>query len=102
MSQRRTVVMKKVNHTQTLTATKNRRPPTQACPKYKLVKNAVQGRGNVCEGKKQSKKEKQKPLTTFDIFEVILKINIKTVTELQAYAHAQRVEGKKFSSVHLV
>ena len=55
---------------------------------------AVQGRGNVCRGKKRSKKEKQKRLTAFDVSEVILKRNIKTMTELHAYAHEQREEGK--------
>ena len=55
---------------------------------------AVQGRGNVCREKKRSKKEKQKRLTAFDISEVILKRNIKTMTELHAYAHEQREEGK--------
>lgn len=33
-------------------------------------------------------------MTAFDVSEVILKRNIKTMTELHAYAHEQREEGK--------
>ena len=44
--------------------------------------------------KKRTKKEKAKRLTAFDVSEVILKNNIKNITQLHACAQQQRDNGK--------
>ena len=45
-------------------------------------------------GKKRTRKEKKKRLTALDVSDVILERNIKTITELHAYAQEQREQGK--------
>ena len=61
------------------------------------TQNASRKRGSEEQSlprKKRTKKEKRKRLTALDVSYIILERNIKTVTELHAYAQKQREEGK--------